>query len=138
MKNYFFKTAAGRFSFSAYAGLLFFVLCFNGSVMWSQEPEPQEPTEEDTFDPFQANKDVKVGDFYFKKGNYDAAIARYRSAARHKPNFAIPYLKMGKAFEKKRDAKSAREAYKKYLEILPKGKDAAFARERIEKLEEKQ
>lgn len=117
-------------------GFLFLAMLFFPTQGWhGQESEPQEPSEEDRFDPYQANKDVKVGDYYFNKGNYDAAIARYRAAARHKPNFAIPFLKIGKAFEKKREPKEAIKAYQKYLEILPKGKDAPYARERIEKLE---
>lgn len=115
------------------AGIL--ALLLSGVILQAYQPPPQEPEEEDTFDPYQAQKDMKVGDFYFKKGSYDAAIARYRDAARHKPNFAIPYLKIGEAYEKKHDPKNAIEAYKKYLEILPKGKEAPYARKRIEKLE---
>lgn len=119
----------------AWGVLLLTLQCFTTDLLRAQESEPQESTEEDTFNPYLANKDVKIGDFYFKKGNYDAAIARYRAAARHKPNFAIPFLKMGKAYEKKHETKEAIKAYQKYLEILPKGNDAAYARERIEKLE---
>src|SRR5512146_853758 len=32
------------------------------------------------YDPHKAEKDVEVGDFYFKRKNYPAAISRYRSA----------------------------------------------------------
>lgn len=78
---------------------------------------------------------MKVGDFYFRKGNYDSAILRYKDAARHRPGFAVPYARMGKVYEKKHDPKLAIEAYKKYLEMLPKGADAPRARKQIEKLE---
>lgn len=98
-------------------------------------PDTQESEDNETFDPLRAYKDMKVGDFYYGKGNYEAAIKRYEDAARHRPHFAIPYLKIGKAYEKKHDPKSAIAAYKKYLEILPKGKEAGHARKQIEKLQ---
>lgn len=112
------------------------MLVFNGPLIFgAQEPAPQETqAQDDTFDPVQAYNDMKVGDFYFKKGRYDAAISRYRDAARHRPGFAIPYLRIAKAYEKKREPKGAIEAYEKYLEILPKGSDAPYAKKQIEKL----
>jgi tetratricopeptide (TPR) repeat protein len=110
---------------------------FQGSeVLRAQEPSQQEAeVQDDSFDPVRAYNDMKVGDYYFKKGRYDAAIARYEDAARHKPGYAIPFLRIAKACEKKHDPKGAIEAYKKYLKILPKGSDADNARKQIEKLE---
>lgn len=114
------------------------VLVFNGpGVFQAQEPASRETqVQDDSFDPVQAYNDMKIGDFYFKKGRYDAAIARYRDAARHRPGFAIPYLRIAKAYEKKHEPKGAIEAYEKYLEILPKGSDAPFAKKQIEKLKQ--
>ncbi|MBZ5535041.1 MAG: tetratricopeptide repeat protein [Acidobacteriia bacterium] len=114
------------------------VLVFNGPrVFQAQEPASQETqVQDDTFDPVQAYNDMKIGDFYFKKGRYDAAIARYRDAARHRPGFAVPYLSIAKAYEKKHEPKGAIEAYEKYLEILPKGSDAPYAKKQIEKLKQ--
>ncbi len=118
-------------------------LLLSGPAIRSQTKEPQEPQQpqesedENTFDPVRAAKDMQVGDFYFRRGNYDAAIMRYKDAAQHRPNFAIPYLRIAKAYEKKKDLKSAIEAYQKYLQILPKGKDAPYARKQIEELQRK-
>lgn len=122
------------FSSLFFVVLVFLGVSFSTLRVHAQEPEEEMEEDNDSFDPVRAAKDMKIGDFYFKKRSYDAAIKRYQDAARHKPNFAIPYLKMGTAYEKKHDSKSAIEAYKKYLELLPKGKDAQHARKRIEKL----
>src|SRR5208337_3352382 len=38
------------------------------------------------WNPMKAMKDVEVGDFYYKKENYSAAISRYREALEFKPH----------------------------------------------------
>jgi tetratricopeptide (TPR) repeat protein len=105
---------------------------------WVLPQEPQEPPvekeDDNSFDPVRAATDMDVGDFYFRRGSYDAAILRYQDATRHKPNFALAYYKLGLAYDKKHDKTKAIEAYKKYLEILPKGSYAKHCSERIEKL----
>lgn len=118
-----------------FAGIL--LLFVSRPLLRAQTQEPQEPDEKEddnSFDPVRAAKDITVGDFYFKKGSYDAAILRYRDATRHKPNFALAYYKLGQAYDKKHDKTNAIEAYKKYLEILPKGSYSKHCRERIKKL----
>ncbi len=94
----------------------------------------QSPAEPPPFDPLHAEKNIEVGNYYMKKGNYDAAIERFQEAARLKPNFARPYRLLGEAYEKKSDKAEAVKAYRKYLEILPSADDAGKIRKRIEKL----
>jgi tetratricopeptide (TPR) repeat protein len=103
--------------------------------------EEQDPPEEDeslkpteyTFNPLQAEKEVRVGNFYFKKGSFKAAARRYREATRWDPTSAEAYRRLGQAEEKLKDDKAAREAYAKYLEIAPDAKDAAAIRKKIER-----
>ncbi len=95
------------------------------------------PAQEDSgsaYDPFHAEKDLEVGQFYMRKGDVDAAIDRFQDAIRLKPNFARPRLLLGQAYEKKGDKTQAVKYYKEYLEILPKAPDAGKIRKRIEKL----
>ncbi len=101
------------------------------------EMEEAAPPKQYAYNPYQAEKEVEVGDFYMKKHNYTAAILRYQEATKWKPNWALPYLKMGQAYEKNEEARSAAEAYRKYLEMLPKDKRAKQIREEIAKLESK-
>jgi Flp pilus assembly protein TadD len=94
----------------------------------------QSPLEPPPFDPLHAEKNIEVGNYYMKKGNYDAAIERFQEAARLKPNFARPYRLLGEAYEKKGDKAEAVKAYRKYLEILPAAEDAGKIHKRVEKL----
>ncbi len=102
-------------------------------------PEEQEPPEEDaelkpkvySFNPLQAKKELQVGDEYWKKHSYKAAAMRYREATRWNPNLSEAWLRLGEAEEKRRNAKDAKAAYAKYLDLQPEAKDAAEIRKRI-------
>jgi tetratricopeptide (TPR) repeat protein len=87
-----------------------------------------------TFDPHRAAKDIEVGDFYFKKKNYGAALERYREALFYKPNDAFANLRMAQALEKLARLDEAAEHYQEYLRILPDGPQAEAAKKALEKL----
>ena len=89
------------------------------------------------WDPHKAAKDVEVGDFYFKRKNYRAAIARYQDALLWKDNDAESNFRLGQAFEKIDDSAQAAAHYQTYLKILPHGPDAAEAQKALEKLKQK-
>lgn len=107
-----------------------------------QEPQEQEPPEEDanlkpkeySFNPLQANKELEVGNEYLKKHSYKAAAGRFREATRWNPNLAEAWLRLGEAEEKRKNLKDAKEAYAKYLELQPEGKDAAELHKKIARL----
>jgi len=92
---------------------------------------------EPVFDPLHAEKDIEVGNFYMKKGNYDAAIDRFQEATRLQPALARPWRLLGECFEKKHDDARAVASYKKYLEVFPHAEDADKVKKRIEALEDK-
>ena len=105
-------------------------------------PQTQEPPEEDEtlipkkdypFNPLQAAKELKTGDFYFKKGKYKAAAGRFREATLWNPGFAEAYFRLGEAQEKLRDKKAAHEAYAKFLDLAPQDKRAAEVRNKLAK-----
>jgi tetratricopeptide (TPR) repeat protein len=89
------------------------------------------------FDPLKANKDIEVGTYYFKKGNYDAAIDRFQEAARLQPGLARPYLKLGETYEKKKDFPMAVASYRRYLDLFRAAPDANSVRKKIEELEKR-
>jgi tetratricopeptide (TPR) repeat protein len=86
------------------------------------------------FDPHRAAKDLEVGDFYFKKKNYGAALERYREALFYKPNDALANFRMAQAFDKLARVDEAIEHYEVYLKILPTGPQSEEAKKAIEKL----
>ncbi len=106
--------------------LLLLLACPGGLFAQAKQEQP--------FDPYRAEKSIEIGEYYMKKGNYDAAIDRFQDATRRKPNFAKPYRLMGEAYEKKGEKAEAVKAYQKYLEILPSAEDVGKIRKRIEKL----
>ena len=116
---------------------------FAGGVLWAQKetpPNEQAPPEEDetltvketyAFNPLQAEKDLQVGGFYFKKGSYKAAATRFRAATKWNPGLAEAYFRLGEAEEKLRDKKAAHEAYAKFLELAPADKRAAAIKKKL-------
>jgi tetratricopeptide (TPR) repeat protein len=99
------------------------------------EDEDVLPQTEYAFNPIQAKKDLKIGDFYWKKGNHRAAAARYLEATRWNPTFADAYWKLGEAREKLNQPAEALDAYRKFLGAESEGKRAEEAHKRIEELE---
>ena len=103
--------------------------------------EAEPPEEDDTakpteyaFNPLQATHELQVGEFYLKKGSYEAAVKRFTEATKWNPTFADAYLKLGEAEEKFKDFKAAKEAYAKYLELAPDAKKAAEVKKKLQKL----
>ena len=89
------------------------------------------------YNPMKAMKDVEVGDFYYKRDNYEAAISRYREALEFKPHDAEATYKLAEALNKTGDTAGATENYEAYLKILPNGPYAKKAKEALEKLKQK-
>ncbi len=98
---------------------------------------PSDSGEFTSWNPMKAMKDVEVGDFYFKRENYPAAISRYREALEYKPRDAEATYKLAAALEKSGDLKGAMEDYQDYLKILPGGPYAEKAQKGIDRLKQK-
>lgn len=88
------------------------------------------------WDPHKAMKDIEVGDFYFKQGDYIGAESRYREALYYKTNDAIATYRLGVCLEKMHRADEAREEYEAYLRILPDGPEAKHARKALDRLKD--
>ena len=103
------------------------------------ETKEQQPPEEDeslkpkeySFNPLEAEHDLQIGNYYFKKGNYKAAVNRFREATRWNPNYPDAYLRLGESEEKLKDKPAARQAYEKYLELAPDGKEAEAIKKKL-------
>lgn len=96
----------------------------------------QSAPDQPKWDPLRAEKDIDVGKYYMKKGDYDAAIDRFEDATDAKPGYAIPFLYLGECYEKKGKKKPAVKAYQRYLDLYPHAEDADKIRKKIEKLHE--
>jgi tetratricopeptide (TPR) repeat protein len=104
-----------------------------------QPPPVIEPEEEDeslkpkeyTLNPLQAEDEIRIGNFYAKKGSNKAAARRYEEATRWNPASAEAFLKLGEMREKLSDWKSAKAAYEKYLLLEPAGSKAETLRRKL-------
>ena len=94
----------------------------------------QSAPDQPKWDPLRAEKDLEVGKYYMKKGDIDAAIDRFEDATEAKPGYAIPFLYLGEAYEKKGKKKQAVKAYQRYLDLYPHAEDGNKVRKKIEKL----
>lgn len=128
------------------------VLAVQGALMAGQDPIPPppkeetvqelEPPEEDltkaekqvyVLNPLQAAKEIRIGNFYLKKGSHRAAARRFEEAARWDPGSSEAWLRLGDARAKLGESKAASEAWTKYLELEPEGKQAAAVRKKLGK-----
>ena len=88
------------------------------------------------WNPMKALKDIEVGDFYFKRKNYKAALERYKEALYYKDGDALASFRLAVCQEKLGDKTEAKKYFEQYLKILPDGpfaKDAHASLERLAK-----
>jgi tetratricopeptide (TPR) repeat protein len=86
--------------------------------------------------PLKSMKDIEVGDFYFKRKNYKAALERYKDALYYKEGDALASFKLAVCHEKLGDKDEAKKYFEQYLKILPAGpfaKDAHASLNRLAK-----
>jgi tetratricopeptide (TPR) repeat protein len=97
-------------------------------------PDGGDVREMKPFNPYRANNDVEVGDYYFKMKNYKGALARYQDALVYKDNNAIANFRMAQCYEKLNQPHEAVSHYREYLKILPNGQYSKDARKALQKL----
>ncbi len=95
---------------------------------------PSDVEEVRPWNPHQADKNVEIGDFYYKKGNYRAAEGRYQEALRYQWNHAEATYKLGVVDEKLDKPEDARRYYSTYLKILPNGPEAEKTHKALDRL----
>jgi len=91
-------------------------------------------TELHSWDPHKAQKNVEVGDFYFKQQNYRAALSRYCEALSYKPSDAVATFRVAESLEKSGDLGGARTYYEAYLKVLPAGPFAAKSKKALDRI----
>lgn len=102
----------------------------------SDNPDTSGVQEFRPWNPMKALKDIEVGDFYFKRKNYKAALERYKEALYYKENDATASFRAASCQEKLGDKADAKKYYEQYLKILPEGpfaKDAHASLDRLAK-----
>ena len=106
----------------------------SGAAVSDAEDAASDVQELHPWDPHKAITDIEVGDFYFKKKNYRAALERYKDALVYKPSDAVANFRLAECFEKTGNSSEAITHYQEYLKILPHGPLALDAEKALEKL----
>jgi tetratricopeptide (TPR) repeat protein len=104
--------------------------CYAAAICMQDQP-PQHEIQDDSrpYTSPTARKSVEVGNYYFRRKKYNAALSRYQEAVKTDSYYAPGYLGLGRVYEKIGLKKKALEAYRKYLETLPSAKQAEEAKE---------
>lgn len=101
----------------------------------TSEPEPE--PEVVYPDPAEARRNLGVGDFYFKKGNFKAAADRYRDAVKYEPTRSEHYSKLIRALEKLEAYEEAVEVCRDFIAKNPESKDVSEFEKRVLELTRK-
>lgn len=104
-----------------------------------QPPSEDNPPEEDdnekpkvyTFNPIQAENEIKVGIFYMHKGSLRAAAKRFDEATKWNPNSAEAFFHAGEAREKLGERDAARSAFQKVVLLSPDSKEGREAKKKL-------
>jgi tetratricopeptide (TPR) repeat protein len=111
----------------------------SSSAVADLEPTPAADTSDvqefHPWNPMKANKDIEVGDYYFRRKNYKAALDRYKEALYYKNNDAVASFRIAVCEEKLGDKTQARKYFEQYLKILPAGPLAKDAHASLAKLD---
>ncbi len=105
-----------------------------------EPPDESEPPEEDesvapekfVLNPLESDRNIRVGNYYWHKGNYRAALGRYERATRYNPSSPEAFFKVGEAEEKLKNRDAARLAFEKVMKLAPDSKLAHDAKKKLE------
>jgi tetratricopeptide (TPR) repeat protein len=102
-------------------------------------PDEANPPEEDesvapekfALDPLESDRNLKVGDYYWHKGKYRAALGRYERATKYNPSSAEAFFKVGEAEQKLKNQDAAKIAFQRVIQLAPDSKLAHDARKKL-------
>jgi tetratricopeptide (TPR) repeat protein len=90
------------------------------------------------YNPQLASQNLKVGNYYFRQKNYDAAIQRYLEAIGFQPGLADAYEALARTYEKNGSLSKAIQVFKEFIQKNPESPKVAEFREQAERLEKRQ
>jgi tetratricopeptide (TPR) repeat protein len=127
------------------AAALLFVASISGYAQSAPTPppaaQPGDPPEEDAafapktyvLNPLESDRNLRVGDFYWHKNDFRAALNRYREATRYNPSSPEAFFKVGEAEQKLKHKDEAKLAFQKVIDLAPDSKLAGEAKKKIGK-----
>ena len=120
--------------------LVFFLVLLASSVRsFAQPPDEANPPEEDesrapktyVLNPLESERNIKVGNYYWDKKNYRAALGRYQDATRYNPSSQEAFFKVGETEKKLKNKDAAKTAFQKVIQLAPDSKLAQEAKRKL-------
>lgn len=99
-----------------------------------EDAEEKEPKE---FNPLLSKRSVEIGNFYFKRKNYNAAIQRYIEALEYEPGSIKAYEALARAYEKNDEIDKAMDTYEEFIEKYPDSPKISDFRSKLSDLQNK-
>jgi len=99
-----------------------------------EDKEEKVPKE---FNPLLSQKSVEIGNFYYKKKNYNAAIQRYMEALEYEPGSIKAYEALARAYEKNDEIDKAMATYEEFIEKYPDSPKISDFRSKLSRLQNK-
>lgn len=94
-----------------------------------------EASKEKPFNPLEAERNFRVGEFYSKRKNYSAAIRRYLDAIEYQPNLVKAYSALARAYEKSGDIDKAKSVYRDFIQKHPGSRSVQEFQSKLARLE---
>ncbi len=112
-----------------------------GAPVPQQVPDESNlPEEDDTvapeklvLNPLESERNIRVGNFYWGKGKFRAALQRYERATKYNPSSAEAFFKVGEAEDKLKNVDAAKLAYQKVVSLAPDSKLAHEAKKKLDR-----
>jgi tetratricopeptide (TPR) repeat protein len=106
---------------------------------FAQLPDEANPPEEDesrapktyVLNPLESERNIKVGNYYWDKKNYRAALGRYQDATRYNPSSQEAFFKVGETEKKLKHNDAAKTAFQKVIQLAPDSKLAQEAKRKL-------
>jgi tetratricopeptide (TPR) repeat protein len=120
--------------------LVSFLILLAPSVRsFAQPPDEANPPEEDesrapktyVLNPLESERNIKIGNYYWDKKNYRAALGRYQDATRFNPSSPEAFFKVGEAESKLKHKDAAKVAFQKVIQLAPDSKLAHEAKRKL-------
>ncbi|MDQ2842930.1 MAG: tetratricopeptide repeat protein [Acidobacteriota bacterium] len=99
----------------------------------SSLPEEDDSVAPEKFvlNPLESDRNIRVGNYYWHKAKYQAALQRYERATKFNPSSAEAFFKVGEAEDKLKNPDAARLAFKKVVDLAPDSKLAHEAKKKL-------
>lgn len=95
-----------------------------------EEDESVAP-EKYVLNPLESDRNIRVGNYYWHKGKFRAALGRYERATKYNPNSAEAFFKVAEAEDKLKNNDAAKIAYQKVVTLAPDSKLGHEAKKKL-------